>query len=212
MEFTHMKRPPRQQRSIASTNLMLDAAEALFAEGGANAVTVEAVVRQSGTSVGAFYARFIDRSGLLSAMQDRFHVRMMNETATAVAAASTQPSLKHALNTFVKCALPVARKYRESILFFVATSATDTPLRRQGVAENPNFAAAFSTLLQPFRKEIGHKDPDLAIDIAFRIFFALFIQHTLFGVKETTGRDLDEDQFIEEISQCLYLYLSIVSQ
>lgn len=202
-----MNRPPIQLRSIASMNRMLDAAESLFANGGADAVTIEAVVRQSGTSVGAFYARFTDRAGLLSAMHGRFHERMKQEAGSAVAAAIVQPTLKHVITTFVKCALPAALRHRESILFFVATSATDTPLRQQGVAENNSFAAAFTAMLEPFTAEIAHPDPELAIDMAFRIFFAMFIQRALFTPEEATGRELSDELHMEEIIHCLVQYL-----
>ena len=49
---------PVQARSIASMNRMLDAGEQLFYEGGSAAVTLEAIVERSETSVGSFYARF----------------------------------------------------------------------------------------------------------------------------------------------------------
>jgi len=186
---------------------MLDAAEALFAAGGAEAVTVEAVVAAAGTSVGSFYARFTDRAGLLAAMHGRFLERMQAETGTAVAAAIGQPSLALALKAFVQQALSAARRHRESILFFVATSATDTPLRQQGLAANPGFAGAFAAAVMQFRQEITHPRPELAVDVAFRIFFAVFVQRALFTPKEATGRAVSDAVLAEEISRCLASYL-----
>jgi AcrR family transcriptional regulator len=137
-----MKRPPSQARSVASTNRMLDAAETLFAAGGAEAVTIESVVREAETSVGSFYARFSNRDGLLAAMHSRFIENFGMEAIAAIAVALKQPTLERALASFTKQAFQSARRNRESILFFVATSATDTSLRHQGLAANPGFAAA----------------------------------------------------------------------
>jgi AcrR family transcriptional regulator len=201
-------RPPRQARSIASTDRMLTAAEALFAAGGAEAVTVEAVVRTAKTSVGSFYARFTDREGLLIAMHGRFLERLRTEAAGAIAAAAGQPSLARAVAAFVKHALPAAVRNRESILFFVATSATDTPLRQEGLAANPGFAAAFVAALSPHRAEIAHAKPDQALDVAFRIFFAMFVQRALFTPEEATGRSLSDTALAEEIANCVVAYLS----
>lgn len=50
----------------------------------------------------------------------------------------------------------MAVRHRASILFFAATSATDAPLRNQGLAANPAFAAAFAAA-------VG-RDPELAND------------------------------------------------
>ena len=69
-------RAPQQTRSIASTARMLDAAEEFLDRAGPDALTVEAVVRESQASIGSFYARFGDRLGLLFALQERFHQRL----------------------------------------------------------------------------------------------------------------------------------------
>ena len=202
-----MKRPPSQARSVASTNRMLDAAESLFASGGAEAVTIEAVVRHAETSVGSFYARFINRDGLLAAMHSRFLENFEKEAKAGIAVALRQPTIGRALLSFMKQAFESARKNRESILFFVATSATDTSLRHQGLAANPGFAAAFAAVILPFRDQIKHQNPEIAIDIAFRIFFAMFIQRALFTPREATGRAITDTVLAKEITNCLILYL-----
>jgi len=203
-----MERKPKQSRSIASTARMLDAAEALFANGGADAVTVDAIVRQAKTSVGAFYARFADRAGLLAAMHQRFIERMAVEAQTAVSKAFRQADLARAVAAFVKHALPAARKHRESILFFVVTSATESPLRKQGLAANPGFAAAFAAAVMPFRGEIAHSHPEDAIDVAFRILFAVFLQRALFTPGEATGKPINDASLAKEIAHCLVAYLT----
>ena len=203
-----MERPPKQSGSIASTARMLDAAEALFAKGGSDAVTVDAIVRRAKTSVGAFYARFADRAGLLAAMHGRFLERMGAEAHAAVSKAARETKLARAVAAFVKHALPAARKHRESILFFVVTSATESPLRRQGLAANPGFASAFATALMPCRTEIAHPHPELAINMAFRIFFAVFIQRALFTPTEATGKPLTDASLANEIANCLVAYLT----
>jgi AcrR family transcriptional regulator len=202
-----MKRPPSQARSVASTNRMLDAAESLFAAGGAEAVTIESVVREAETSVGSFYARFSNRDGLLAAMHSRFIENFGMEAIAAIAVALKQPTMERALASFTKQAFQSARRNRESILFFVATSATDTSLRHQGLAANPGFAAAFAAVVLPFRERINHRNPEIAIDVAFRIFFAIFIQRALFTPREATGRAITDAALAKEITNCLILYL-----
>jgi AcrR family transcriptional regulator len=187
---------------------MLDAAEALFAAGGAEAVTVEAVVRTADTSVGSFYARFRDRAGLLAAMHGRFLERMQEETGAAVAAAVREPTLARAVGAFVTRVLPAARRNRESILFFVAVSSTDTPLRSQGLAANPGFAGAFAAVVLPFRDQIPHRNPEAAVDVAFRVLFAIFLQRAMFTPKEATGRAMSDAALAGEFARCLVSYLT----
>lgn len=202
-----MTRHPRQARSTISMGRMLDAAEALFAAGGSDAVTVDAVVREAHTSVGAFYGRFGDRHGLLVAMHDRFLDRLAAVAATAVKAAIRRPTLPEAVATFVQHALPASKKYRESILFFVAVSATDTPLRRQGLAANPQFAAAFAAVVMPHLVARGCTNRELAADMAFRMLFALFVQRAMFTPREATGRMISDRVHAEEIGRAIVAYL-----
>jgi AcrR family transcriptional regulator len=187
---------------------MLEAATTLFAAGGAEAVTVEAVVREAGTSVGSFYARFTDRAGLLATMHGRFLERLQGEAGAAVAAAVREPTLSRAVGAFVKHLIPTARRHRDSILFFVAVSATDSPLRGQGLAANPGFAAAFAAAVMPFRQQISHPSPDAAIDVAFRVLFAMFLQRAMFTPKEATGRAVSDAALASEITRCLVAYLT----
>ena len=142
-----MKRPPSQARSVASTNRMLDAAESLFASGGAEAVTIEAVVRQAETSVGSFYARFINRDGLLAAMHSRFLENFEKEAKAGIAVALRQPTIERALLSFMKQAFESARKNRESFLrrnlshgYLLATSGACCKSRFRRRFRRGNFA------------------------------------------------------------------------
>ena len=59
-------RPPRQQRSAATLDRIVKAAEDLFAERGFEAATVDDIVARAGSSKGSFYSRFADKQALLA--------------------------------------------------------------------------------------------------------------------------------------------------
>ena len=65
-------RAPQQARSQETLDRILDAAESLVTEKGFEDATVAEVARRAGSSVGAFYARFRDKTGLLYALYDRY--------------------------------------------------------------------------------------------------------------------------------------------
>jgi AcrR family transcriptional regulator len=70
---------------------MLDAAERLLRTGGPEALTVEAVIEQAGTSTGSFYSRFGSREGLFMAMHERF-LTTVGEAMVSVIDAAQQSS------------------------------------------------------------------------------------------------------------------------
>jgi AcrR family transcriptional regulator len=64
-----LTQPPRQARSRRTLQGLQDAAWALLLEGGPDAVTVPAVTRRAGVSVGAFYSRFSGKDELLAFLE-----------------------------------------------------------------------------------------------------------------------------------------------
>ena len=186
---------------------MLDAAEAIFAEGGDNALTVEAVVKRSKTSVGNFYGRFGDRDGLLKAMHERFLLRLGGAAHVAVAAAGNEKTLAGAIEVYLSHLFTAAHEYRNSARFFVLHRSADQNLRAQGIRANTIFAGIFTTLMLSHREEISHAHPEIATDVAWRMVYAALAQQMMFDEQEVSGVKITQPALEREISCCLVAYL-----
>ena len=202
-----MARKPQQARSILSMARMLDAAEVLFAEGGEEALTVEAVVKRSKTSVGSFYARFGDRGGLLEAMHERFLERLGAGSQMAIQAAVRQKTLIGALEVLITHVFAVVREYRDSARFFFLHRSTDQKLRAQGIQANAFFARMFADLVLRYQNEIAHAKPAIAADVAWRMTFAMFAQQVMFEDQEVSGVAISDKALVRELARCLTAYL-----
>lgn len=62
---------PKQERSRATEQRLLDAGEKLIQQRGFSGFSVADLVKEAGSSVGSFYARFGDKDGLLRALHKR---------------------------------------------------------------------------------------------------------------------------------------------
>lgn len=186
---------------------MLDAAEVLFAEGGEEALTVEAVVKQSKTSVGSFYARFGDRGGLLEAMHERFLERLGAGSQMAIQAAVRQKTLVGALEVLITHVFAVVREYRNSARFFFLHRSTDQKLRAQGIQANAFFARMFADLVLRYQSEVAHAKPAIAADVAWRMTFAMFAQQVMFEDQEVSGVAIGDKALVRELARCLTAYL-----
>jgi len=203
-----MVRKPQQARSILSMARMLDAAEALFAEGGVEALTVEAVVERSNTSVGSFYARFGERDGLLEAMHERFLERLAAGGQIAIQAAARQKKLVGALEVLITHIFAIVREYRNSARFFVMHRSTDVKVRAQGIQANAFFARMFTDLVLRYQNEIAHAKPANAADVAWRMTFAMFAQQVMFENQEVSGAAISDKALVRELARCLTAYLT----
>jgi AcrR family transcriptional regulator len=77
---------PKQHRGEVTADLLLDAALRLYAESGEQGVTVSAVTRVSGVSLGSLYHHFGSLDGLLTALTERWTARLLGELVAALTA------------------------------------------------------------------------------------------------------------------------------
>jgi AcrR family transcriptional regulator len=187
---------------------MLDAAETLIDQRGADAVTVEGVVRMAGTSVGSFYARFGDRRGLVVAMQDRFHARLDELSAPVVFAVASVTDLREDLEIVVTQFLSAFRQYRTSFSAYLLQNRSDPTLRAQGALHRRNGARLVTWFTsERMADQVTHPDPVLAADFVFRAVSPLAMQTVLFADDEITSVRHDPDTWARETTSLLVSYL-----
>lgn len=75
---------PKQQRGEETADRLLDAALQVYAEAGEQGVTVGALTKTSGVSLGSLYHHFGSVDGLMSALLQRWLGRLLTEMAASV--------------------------------------------------------------------------------------------------------------------------------
>ena len=86
---------PRQARSQATVDALLDATAQVLVERGYARTTTNAVAERAGVSVGSLYQYFPNKDALITALQQR-HVRQMNEAAIGI---GSRPEAIHSSST-----------------------------------------------------------------------------------------------------------------
>ena len=74
---SHLRNHPRQARSAARVELLLDVAEEVFEEVGYDAATTNLVAARAGVPVGTLYRWFPDKGALAEALTDRYLDRLV---------------------------------------------------------------------------------------------------------------------------------------
>src|SRR5260221_13061419 len=77
---------PQQERAARTHQLFLDTAERLFVEVGYDAMTMTAVAERAGTSIGALYRWFPDKTAVAAALRARETVEIEEHWAPLVEA------------------------------------------------------------------------------------------------------------------------------
>lgn len=202
---------PKQARSAATLQRLLDAAEALIQEKGCADVSVPEIVSRAGSSVGGFYARFKDKDELLRTLEERF-LAEMRDVLDEIAAPGRwrDAGVEEIVRVGVDTLLHVFRERRALLVAFMgrATLGNDETLR-EVLALRREASARFVALLHDRREVFSHPHPERAVDLAVQLAFGLMQQVILFGEIRAGGRPLSDEEIAEELIRNVLSYLGL---
>jgi len=203
-------REPRQARSRETLDRILDAAETLVADKGFDDATIAEIVRRAGSSVGAFYARFHDKDGLLYALYERYL-----EQAVATADDALEPGrwrgadVRELLAAVVRFLVAIYREQGGLIRAFVLRNHTDPEFRARQERLSHYVADKLTTVLLEQRDEIRHPDPERAVAFGLSMVFAAIESNVLFGETRSRALALSDDDFAAELTRAYLAYLGV---
>jgi AcrR family transcriptional regulator len=157
-------RTPHQDRSRKTLERLLDTAEGLLEERGFDNVSVAEISQAAGSSVGAFYARFRDKNGLLHHLHERFCEEAMATADAALAPERWQDaSAEEIVSALVRSLAQIHRSRSGMFRAFLMVGCTDARFQERERRMVDHFLARLTALLMERRGEIGHPDPAFAI-------------------------------------------------
>ena len=198
-----MATPPKQARSLATEQKMLDAAESLLHQGDARQVTVENVVSLSGATVGSFYARFGSIEGLFDALHQRYVDSIyQSKLLEALNRGMEQPDLRKALHHITKTILKFGNEKRKLFAFFVTRNeGADALAIRLFAVKN------MQEVLKVHRDEVAHKDLRRAAENTGRLIYQAWVGLILLEPSEFVGSKTSLSSVIDTTAQMAYAYL-----
>lgn len=204
-------KPPQQARSKKTLERVLDAAEDVIRERGVAGLTVSEVVRRAGSSVGAFYARFADKEGLLATL----HERTCDE-ALATAALALDPGRWQAadiasiIEEVVRFTATQCEERHGLMLAFLALAASDVSYARRRAVLEGKIGALLGHLLHERASEIAHPDPRLAADVTVRMVLATLESDTLARRISSTEPAPKDEVLASQVAQAVVAYLGVM--
>ena len=185
-------RPPRQVRTQASLDRLLDAAEALLAEKCFQDAHVSEVASRANTSVAAFYRRFRDKDALLHALHER-----LCEEAYAIAEDALAP--EHWEGADISSIL-------ESVVPFLISALKG----REALDRMLRFVLEqLARLLLERRGEIRHAEPEAAVSFALYQLLSVLVQTYTAGMREVEWMPTDDAEMASHLVESCLAYLGV---
>ncbi len=199
--------PPLQARSRAAFERVLDAGTEVLREGGFEAFTITEVSRRAKVSVGSIYGR-ANKEGLLLAIHARWAEEISLEQDALLRAldpAGIGPA--ELVRAAVAAVAQVFRTHGALLHVFMIRGSLDATIRERGAEASARNAATFERLLLEHRGAIAHHDPELAVDVAFRLVYSTLARRVMRGDSFESRRPLSWQQLVDELGEVCVRYL-----
>ena len=202
---------PRQERSLATLNRVLDAAEELLVDRRLEDVTLTEILERSGVSVGAFYARFQNRQALIAHIYDRYDRRQTEGAQRVLDPARWEGrSLEQRVELLCRYSVFIYRQ-EVGLLRTVALEARIHP-EMVTLSQREHRTALYERLAQLLlacREEISHPDPDSAVRFGLLMAASVFREKILFaGAPHASAVQADDRNLALETARVLLAYLT----
>lgn len=168
-------RLPVQVRSRASTDRMLASATELFVAGGYEAVTASEVGRRAGVAVGTIYSRFVNKDGLVRAVQSallaQFEQAVRDRAASPEWTKTPPPGL---MATLIHTLAQLLADHAAILQPVMKHAAVDPETAMLGKSGYEQLRTAFLHAAERAWPLMHHADPAGAVDSCFKIAYATF--------------------------------------
>lgn len=202
-------RPARQKRSAATRDAILDVVEKMVSAGEFEKATVQDIVRRAGSSVGAFYGRFADKSAVLFSFYDA-RCQGLEARASEILENRQGASLWSVLSRFV--GMSVRHTMDNEPFLRVSQSHfsgdPENPFTQRARQLNSRLYALLRRLLDERRDEHDHPEPETAALFVLALVGGLTRDALLTG-QRISNRELYADAFECELKRAVSGYLGI---
>lgn len=194
------RRVPRQHRSKATTDAIVEAAARVFARVGVEQATTNQIAELAGVSVGSLYQYFPNKQSLLAALYDRESERL-HEVFLDMVADIGVDDVPRLIRAFVSLTLEDFEK--NAALYRVLLE--EVP-RTAGLELNNRIddraIAALRTLFALGHHRIRPRDPDIAAQLVARTY-----RYNTVAALRTPMSATKREVYVEELTAMLSQYL-----
>jgi AcrR family transcriptional regulator len=199
---------PKQDRSRASFERVLDTAVELLKERGYEGFTLQEVSRQSKTSIGSIYCRVTGKDELFHAVQEHALARIDAEVRAILDPAKWVRVPPQKLIRFLVRELGEHLRRHTAILrAFISREASDPVVRKRGKKSHALVAEYFQALMMHHADEFIHPDPEHGVAFCFNLTFAAIAKHLDLDTITPSQDGAQWNQLIEDLGRVTSLYL-----
>ncbi len=200
-------RPPLQRRSQESLERVLTAGFEVLKEHGFDGFTLQEVSRRAGVSIGSIYSRVQSREALIMAIYERVMDWADEQDAISRDGSRYDLDPRERIELIVTDMATAMLAHGDTLRVFMRQAPLNPEVWERGSAKSKATAEIFSAALLERREDINHTDPELAVDMAWRMVYTLIARWITHGSNFESPRPLDETTMVRELAHAIADYL-----
>ena len=199
---------PKQDRSRASFERVLDTAVELLKERGYEGFTLQEVSRRSKTSIGSIYCRVTGKDELFHAVQEHALARIDAEVQAILDPAKwAKIPARKLIHFLVRELGEHLRRHTPILRAFISREAADPVVRKRGKRSHGLVASCFHHLMMLRAAEFTHPDPGHGVAFCFNLTFAAIAKHLDLDTITPSLDGARWNQLIDDLGRVTSLYL-----
>ncbi|MBR9794159.1 TetR/AcrR family transcriptional regulator [Aestuariibacter sp. GS-14] len=199
---------PKQNRSKASLERLLNAACELLTENGYKDFTLQEVSKRAKVSIGSIYNRFKSKEDLIRLLQVRELETLEVETAMVITRIRRkQLKLRLLVPEVITEYANLLKTHKGILRPLMEISAVDEVVASYGKTHAAQNIADFIQLLLERKEEISQPDPARAVDHIFKVVYAALARYLGLGIMDGVSGEGDWEELLDDLSQITLHYL-----
>jgi AcrR family transcriptional regulator len=199
--------PPQQERSRASFERVLLAATSLLEDEGYDGFTLAEVSKRAGVSIGSIYARVKSKDDLFYVVQDRFMTGAEDRPSLRDPQAWSALATPELIREIVRELGEVFHQNERLLRVFMHRGIVDSTVATRSSLSVSGFHDQVEAILLGRRDEIAHDNPELAVDVAFRMAWGTLARQIMYGPTFESHRVIAWDTLVAELGRACAAYL-----
>lgn len=202
-------RPPLQRRSRESLERVLQAGLELLQEKGFDGFTLQELSRRAGVSIGSIYSRVDSRETLMMAIYERAMASIDAQGRAALERAQRVEGLnpRERVAAIVTSTAETMLANGAVLGVFMRQAPVNSAILQRGAEISRDNAKLFARALLAQREHIGHPDPGLAVDVAWRMIYCTIARRITHGPRFESTRPLSDRRLVAEMARAVTDYL-----
>ena len=200
--------PPKQERSRAAWERVLDAGVHILEENGYEGFTIAAVCDRAGVSVPSIYARTKSKEALFVAVYEHALAEIrLEETVFEKYEDWSGLSARELIAGAVEATCARFIAHADFFRTVILRSTVNQAIQDRGAVYSSGLSEKFSTLVLTKRDEFAHENPEAAVDASFRVVFSSLVVHIAYGPHFMSNRSVSNEQLVRNLQDVTIRYL-----